>query len=170
MRRFGSVVPGLYAAGERARACPRSQPAGRQLAVGLSNVFGRGAGAAARCRRVTTLSTCRNPEAMVVGWVSDIPVRYTETKAGRRHCGALQQSMDNNAAAVFPHRETLKQALTDIHALRGRYSPGITVRRETLQHRPAGSHRGTSFCWSRVTVVGALNLGVPRRSRPRGLI
>ena len=35
--------------------------------------------------------------------------------------GALQQSMDNNAA-VFRTEETLKQALTDIHALKERYS------------------------------------------------
>ncbi len=52
-----------------------------------------------------------------VSWLAERTVADIRT--------ALQQSMDNNAA-VFRTEETLKQALTDIHALKERYSR-ITV-------------------------------------------
>ena len=57
---------------------------------------------------------------MVVGWVGDIRSEHgTERVADIR--SELQETMDNNAA-VFRTEETLKQALTDIHALKERYA------------------------------------------------
>jgi succinate dehydrogenase / fumarate reductase flavoprotein subunit len=56
---------------------------------------------------------------MVVGWVADILSEHGNERVADIR-GELQQSMDNNAA-VFRTEETLKQALTDIHALKERY-------------------------------------------------
>ncbi len=66
---------------------------------------------------------------MVVGWVSDI-IEHEATGADIR--GALQQSMDNNAA-VFRTEETLKQAA---HHPRAQNYSRITVHDKRVQHRP----------------------------------
>jgi succinate dehydrogenase / fumarate reductase flavoprotein subunit len=72
--------------------------------------------------------------------------------------GALQQSMDNNAA-VFRTEETLKQALIDIHALKERYSrislhdKGKRFNSDLLE----AIELGFLLELAEVTVVGALN-------------
>lgn len=113
-----SVVPGLYAAGEC--ACVSVHGANRLGTNSLLdiNVFGRRAGiaAASYAQGHDFVDMPPNPEAMVVGWVSDILSEHGNERVADIR-GALQQSMDNNAA-VFRTEETLKQALTDIHALR----------------------------------------------------
>ena len=72
--------------------------------------------------------------------------------------GALQQSMDNNAA-VFRTEETLKQALTDIHALKERYAR-ITVHDKGKRYNSdllEAIELGFLLELAEVTVVGALN-------------
>ena len=118
-----TVVPGLYAAGEC--ACVSVHGANRLGTNSLLdiNVFGRRAGIAAAdyCATDTTSSTLPdNPAGMVVAWVGDILSEHGNERVADIR-GALQQSMDNNAA-VFRTEETLKQALTDIHALKERYA------------------------------------------------
>ena len=70
---------------------------------------------------------------MVTGWVADIPSEHGNERVADIR-GELQQSMDNNAA-VFRTEETLKQALTDIHALKGAGSreSRCTTRVQALQ-------------------------------------
>jgi len=154
-----SVVPGLYAAGEC--ACVSVHGANRLGTNSLLdiNVFGRRAGIAAanyaRGHDFAELPT--DPAAMVVGWVADIlSEQGNERVADIR--GALQQSMDNNAA-VFRTEETLKQALTDIHALKERYSrifvhdKGKRFNSDLLE----AIELGFLLELAEVTVVGALN-------------
>ena len=72
--------------------------------------------------------------------------------------GALQQSMDNNAA-VFRTEETLKQALTDIHALKERYAR-ISVHDKGKRYNSdllEAIELGFLLELAEVTVVGALN-------------
>ncbi len=107
---------------------------------------------------------------MVVGWVGDIlSDNGNERVADIR--GALQQSIDNNAA-VFRTEETLKQALTDIHALKERYSR-ITVQDKGKRYNSdllEAIELGFLLELAEVTVVGGVEpQGVPRRARPRGL-
>ena len=115
----------------------QGQPVGTNSLLDI-NVFGRRAGisAANYARGHDFVDLPPDPAAMVVGWVADIlSERGDERVADIR--GALQQSMDNNAA-VFRTEETLKQALTDIHALKERYS------RITVQDKESAS---TATCW-----------------------
>src|SRR6266545_4285522 len=116
------VIPGLYAAGEV--ACVSVHGANRLGTNSLLdiNVFGRRAGIAAANYALghDFVDMPADPAGTVVGWVGDIlSEQGNERVADIR--GALQQSMDNNAA-VFRTEETLKQALTDIHALKERYA------------------------------------------------
>ena len=70
----------------------------------------------------------------------------------------LQQSMDNNAA-VFRTEETLKQALTDIHALKERYAR-ISVHDKGKRYNSdllEAIELGFLLELAEVTVVGALN-------------
>ena len=94
---------------------------------------------------------------MVVGWVADILSEHgNERVADIRN--ALQQSMDNNAA-VFRTEETLKQALTDIHVLKERYSR-ITVHDKGKRFNSdllEAIELGFLLELAEVTVVGALN-------------
>ncbi|PRC55372.1 fumarate reductase (quinol) flavoprotein subunit, partial [Mycobacterium sp. ITM-2017-0098] len=72
--------------------------------------------------------------------------------------GALQQSMDNNAA-VFRTEETLKQALTDIHKPKERYSR-ITVQDKGKRYNSdllEAIELGFLLELAEVTVAGALN-------------
>ncbi|WP_222597626.1 FAD-dependent oxidoreductase, partial [Streptococcus pneumoniae] len=63
------------------------------------NVFGRRAGiaAASYAQGHDFVDMPPNPEAMVVGWVSDILSEHGNERVADIR-GALQQSMDNNAA------------------------------------------------------------------------
>ncbi|CMK87212.1 succinate dehydrogenase [Mycobacterium tuberculosis] len=154
-----SVVPGLYAAGEC--ACVSVHGANRLGTNSLLdiNVFGRRAGiaAASYAQGHDFVDMPPNPEAMVVGWVSDILSEHGNERVADIR-GALQQSMDNNAA-VFRTEETLKQALTDIHALKERYSR-ITVHDKGKRFNTdllEAIELGFLLELAEVTVVGALN-------------
>src|SRR4029078_1907143 len=117
-----AVVPGLYAAGEC--ACVSVHGANRLGTNSLLdlNVFARRAGIAASNYALghDHVDMPADPAGMVVGWVGDILSEHGNERVADIR-GALQQSMDNNAA-VFRTEETLKQALTDIHALKERYA------------------------------------------------
>ncbi|MGA9675679.1 MAG: succinate dehydrogenase flavoprotein subunit [Mycobacterium sp.] len=154
-----STVPGLYAAGEC--ACVSVHGANRLGTNSLLdiNVFGRRAGiaAASYARGHDFVDMPPDPEAMVVGWVADILSEHGNERVADIR-GVLQQSMDNNAA-VFRTEETLKQALTDIHALKERYSriklhdKGKRYNSDLLE----AIELGFLLELAEVTVVGALN-------------
>ena len=154
-----TAVPGLYAAGEC--ACVSVHGANRLGTNSLLdiNVFGRRAGRAAAeyAEQYDFVEMPPEPEGMVVNWVGDIlSERGNERVADIR--SALQQSMDNNAA-VFRTEETLKQALTDIHALKERYSR-ITVQDKGKRYNSdllEAIELGFLLELAEVTVAGALN-------------
>ncbi len=154
-----STVPGLYAAGEC--ACVSVHGANRLGTNSLLdiNVFGRRAGiaAASYAQGHDFTDMPPDPSAMVVGWVAEILSDHGNERVADIR-GALQQSMDNNAA-VFRTEETLKQALTDIHALKGRYSR-ITVHDKGKRYNSdllEAIELGFLLELAEVTVVGALN-------------
>ncbi|MGV0049060.1 succinate dehydrogenase flavoprotein subunit [Mycobacterium colombiense] len=154
-----STVPGLYAAGEC--ACVSVHGANRLGTNSLLdiNVFGRRAGIAAAnyARGHDFVDMPPQPEAMVVGWVGDILSEHGNERVADIRI-ALQQSMDNNAA-VFRTEETLKQALTDIHALKERYAR-ISVRDKGKRFNSdllEAIELGFLLELAEVTVVGALN-------------
>ena len=105
-----------------------------------------------------TTSTCpRIRRAWWSDWVGDILSEHGNERVADIR-GALQQSMDNNAA-VFRTEETLKQALTDIHALKERYSR-ITVHDKGKRFNSdllEAIELGLLLELAEVTVVGALN-------------
>jgi succinate dehydrogenase / fumarate reductase, flavoprotein subunit len=154
-----STVPGLYAAGEC--ACVSVHGANRLGTNSLLdiNVFGRRAGIAAANYALghDFVELPPEPSAMVVGWVADILSEHGNERVADIR-GALQQTMDNNAA-VFRTEETLKQALTDIHALKERYSriyvhdKGKRFNSDLLE----AIELGFLLELAEVTVVGALN-------------
>jgi succinate dehydrogenase / fumarate reductase, flavoprotein subunit len=154
-----STVPGLYAAGEC--ACVSVHGANRLGTNSLLdiNVFGRRAGIAAAgyARGHDFVDMPPDPATMVVGWVADILSEHGNERVADIR-GALQQTMDNNAA-VFRTEETLKQALTDIHALKERYSrisvhdKGKRFNSDLLE----AIELGFLLELAEVTVVGALN-------------
>ena len=154
-----STVPGLYAAGEC--ACVSVHGANRLGTNSLLdiNVFGRRAGiaAASYARGHDFVDMPPDPEAMVIGWVADILSEHGNERVADIR-GTLQQSMDNNAA-VFRTEETLKQALTDIHALKERYAR-ITVHDKGKRYNSdllEAIELGFLLELAEVTVVGALN-------------
>src|SRR5215469_10357135 len=154
-----NVVPGLYAAGEC--ACVSVHGSNRLGTNSLLdiNVFGRRAGiaAASYAQGHDFTDMPPEPEAMVVGWVADILSEHGNERVADIR-GALQQSMDNNAA-VFRTEETLKQALTDIHALKERYAR-ITVHDKGKRYNSdllEAIELGFLLELAEVTVVGALN-------------
>ncbi len=116
LRDNNTIVPGLYAAGEC--ACVSVHGSNRLGTNSLLdiNVFGRRAGIAAAeyANNHNHVDLPEQPAEMVVGWVGDILSEHGNERVADIRT-ALQQSMDNNAA-VFRTEETLKQALTDIHA------------------------------------------------------
>jgi succinate dehydrogenase / fumarate reductase, flavoprotein subunit len=123
------------------------------------NVFGRRAGIAAAdyAQSHDLVAMPPDPAAMVVNWVGDILSEHGNERVADIR-GALQQSMDNNAA-VFRTEETLKQALTDIHALKERYArisvhdKGKRFNSDLLE----AIELGFLLELAEVTVVGALN-------------
>jgi succinate dehydrogenase / fumarate reductase flavoprotein subunit len=99
----------------------------------------------------------QDPAAMVAGWVGDILSEHGNERVADIR-SELQQSMDNNAA-VFRTEETLKQALTDIHALKERYSR-ISVHDKGKRYNSdllEAIELGFLLELAEVTVVGALN-------------
>jgi succinate dehydrogenase / fumarate reductase flavoprotein subunit len=154
-----NVVRGLYAAGEC--ACVSVHGANRLGTNSLLDiiVFGRRAGLAAAFYAAGNPFTEMPPEpaAMVVNWVGDILSEHGNERVADIR-GALQQSMDNNAA-VFRTEETLKQALTDIHALKERYSR-ITVHDKGKRYNSdllEAIELGFLLELAEVTVASALN-------------
>ena len=152
-------LPGLYAAGEC--ACVSVHGANRLGTNSLLdiNVFGRRAGIAAANYALghDHVDMPPDPAGMVVGWVGDILSEHGNERVADIR-GALQQSMDNNAA-VFRTEETLKQALTDIHALKERYAR-ISVHDKGKRYNSdllEAIELGFLLELAEVTVVGALN-------------
>jgi succinate dehydrogenase / fumarate reductase flavoprotein subunit len=116
------VVPGLYAAGEV--ACVSVHGANRLGTNSLLdiNVFGRRAGAFAAeySRRVDHAELPESPEADVVAMIEHLrDAEGSERVAAIR--ADLQATMDLNAQ-VYRTEGSLKQALTDIEALKHRYA------------------------------------------------
>ena len=152
-------LPGLYAAGEC--ACVSVHGANRLGTNSLLdiNVFGRRAGIASSNYALghDHVDLPPDPAGMVVGWVGDILSEHGNERVADIR-GALQQSMDNNAA-VFRTEETLKQALTDIHALKERYAR-ISVHDKGKRYNSdllEAIELGFLLELAEVTVVGALN-------------
>ena len=145
----------------RVRVCvgARRQPAGHQLAAGHQRVR------ASRRHRRGQLRVGTRPRRPCrptrppwwSRWVGDILSEHGNERVADIR-GALQQSMDNNAA-VFRTEETLKQALTDIHALKERYAR-ITVHDKGKRYNSdllEAIELGFLLELAEVTVVGALN-------------
>ena len=154
-----NVVPGLYAAGEC--ACVSVHGANRLGTNSLLdiNVFGRRAGLAAAyyANGNPRVELPEEPAAMVTGWVADILSEHGNERVADIRA-ELQQSMDNNAA-VFRTEETLKQALTDIHALKERYAR-ISVHDKGKRYNSdllEAIELGFLLELAEVTVVSALN-------------
>ncbi len=154
-----NVVPGLYAAGEC--ACVSVHGANRLGTNSLLdiNVFGRRAGLAAAYYALGNprVEMPAEPAAMVTNWVADILSEHGNERVADIRT-ELQQSMDNNAA-VFRTEETLKQALTDIHALKERYSR-ITVHDKGKRYNSdllEAIELGFLLELAEVTVASALN-------------
>src|SRR5712671_3025299 len=152
-------LPGFYAAGEC--ACVSVHGANRLGTNSLVDiiVFGRRAGIAAANYALghDHVDLPADPAGMVVGWVGDILSEHGNERVADIR-GALQQSMDNNAA-VFRTEETLKQALTDIHALKERYAR-ISVHDKGKRYNSdllEAIELGFLLELAEVTVVGALN-------------
>jgi succinate dehydrogenase / fumarate reductase flavoprotein subunit len=154
-----TAVPGLYAAGEC--ACVSVHGANRLGTNSLLdiNVFGRRAGIAAAeyAEHYDFVELPPDPACMVVDWVGDILSEHGNERVADIRT-ALQQSMDNNAA-VFRTEETLKQALTDIHALKERYAR-ITLHDKGKRYNSdllEAIELGFLLELAEVTVAGALN-------------
>ncbi|OQO91182.1 succinate dehydrogenase flavoprotein subunit [Saccharomonospora piscinae] len=121
LRDNDSVIPGLYAAGEV--ACVSVHGANRLGTNSLLdiNVFGRRAGLAAAeyANAHEHVELPEGPATMVEGMVD-----HLRTATGGERVAdirtELQATMDANAA-VYRTEDTLKQALTDVQALKQRY-------------------------------------------------
>ncbi|MEU4312709.1 succinate dehydrogenase flavoprotein subunit [Nocardia sp. NPDC024068] len=153
------IVPGLYAAGEC--ACVSVHGANRLGTNSLLdiNVFGRRAGIAAAeySHRAEFVDMPENPSRMVQEWLSLILSDHGNERVADIRT-ELQRSMDNNAS-VFRTEDTLKQALTDIHALKERYTR-ITVQDKGKRYNSdllEALELGFLLELAEVTVVGALN-------------
>ncbi|MAU83182.1 succinate dehydrogenase flavoprotein subunit [Gordonia sp. Z-3] len=159
LRDNDTVVHGLYAAGEC--ACVSVHGANRLGTNSLLdiNVFGRRAGIAAADYATSAdfIELPETPTKMVDDWLEVLlSERGHERVADIRT--ELQVTMDNNAS-VFRTEETLKQALTDVHALKERYNhirvhdKGKRFNSDLLE----AIELGFLLEMAEVTVVGALN-------------
>ncbi|MEU1985308.1 succinate dehydrogenase flavoprotein subunit [Nocardia sp. NPDC019395] len=159
LRNNDDVVPGLYAAGEC--ACVSVHGANRLGTNSLLdiNVFGRRAGIAAAeyAQRAEFVDMPEAPAQMVQEWLALILSDHGNERVADIRT-ELQRSMDNNAS-VFRTEDTLKQALTDIHALKERYAR-ITVQDKGKRYNSdllEALELGFLLELAEVTVVGALN-------------
>ncbi|MEE4022426.1 succinate dehydrogenase flavoprotein subunit [Gordonia sp. PKS22-38] len=159
LRDNDTVVHGLYAAGEC--ACVSVHGANRLGTNSLLdiNVFGRRAGIAAADYATSAdfVELPDTPTKMVDDWLELLlSDRGHERVADIRT--ELQATMDNNAS-VFRTEETLKQALTDVHALKERYNhirvhdKGKRFNSDLLE----AIELGFLLEMAEVTVAGALN-------------
>ncbi|WP_051714741.1 succinate dehydrogenase flavoprotein subunit [Nocardia rhamnosiphila] len=159
LRNNTDIVPGLYAAGEC--ACVSVHGANRLGTNSLLdiNVFGRRAGIAAAeyAHRAEFVEMPESPARMVQDWLALILSDHGNERVADIRT-ELQRSMDNNAS-VFRTEDTLKQALTDIHALKERYAR-ITVQDKGKRYNSdllEAVELGFLLELAEVTVVGALN-------------
>ncbi|MGW6334090.1 succinate dehydrogenase flavoprotein subunit [Nocardia rhamnosiphila] len=159
LRNNTDIVPGLYAAGEC--ACVSVHGANRLGTNSLLdiNVFGRRAGIAAAeyAHRAEFVEMPEKPAQMVQDWLALILSDHGNERVADIRT-ELQRSMDNNAS-VFRTEDTLKQALTDIHALKERYAR-ITVQDKGKRYNSdllEAVELGFLLELAEVTVVGALN-------------
>ena len=120
------VIPGLYAAGEV--ACVSVHGSNRLGTNSLLdiNVFGRRAGIAAAEYALAHehVDLPENPTTIVEGQLAGLLSEHGDERVAdiRKE---MQQTMDSHAS-VYRTEDTLKQALTDIQALKARYER-ITV-------------------------------------------
>ncbi|MHC3001833.1 MULTISPECIES: succinate dehydrogenase flavoprotein subunit [Gordonia] len=159
LRNNDEVVHGLYAAGEC--ACVSVHGANRLGTNSLLdiNVFGRRAGIAAAeyANNADFAELPEQPTEMVDGWLELLLSEHGHERVADIRT-ELQASMDANAS-VFRTEETLKQALTDIHALKERYAhikvhdKGKRFNSDLLE----AIELGFLLEMAEVTVVGALN-------------
>ena len=116
-----TVIPGLYAAGEV--ACVSVHGSNRLGTNSLLdiNVFGRRAGIAAAeyANGTDHVELPENPAKMVEGMVEHLRTAHGGERVADIRT-ELQQTMDTNAA-VYRTEDTLKQALSDVQALKERY-------------------------------------------------
>jgi succinate dehydrogenase flavoprotein subunit len=116
-----NVIPGLYAAGEV--ACVSVHGSNRLGTNSLLdiNVFGRRAGIAAAEYALAHehVELPENPTALVEEQLSGLLSEHGDERVAdiRKE---MQQTMDSHAS-VYRTEDTLKQALTDIQALKARY-------------------------------------------------
>ncbi|MCK8613767.1 succinate dehydrogenase flavoprotein subunit [Gordonia sp. C13] len=159
LRNNDEVVHGLYAAGEC--ACVSVHGANRLGTNSLLdiNVFGRRAGIAAAeyANNADFAELPEQPTEMVDGWLELLLSEHGHERVADIRT-ELQASMDANAS-VFRTEETLKQALTDIHAFKERYAhikvhdKGKRFNSDLLE----AIELGFLLEMAEVTVVGALN-------------
>ncbi|WP_433195219.1 succinate dehydrogenase flavoprotein subunit [Nocardia sp. CA-107356] len=159
LRNNTDVVPGLYAAGEC--ACVSVHGSNRLGTNSLLdiNVFGRRSGIAAaeHAQRTEFVEMPENPAQMVQEWLAMLLSDHGNERVADIRT-ELQYTMDMNAA-VFRTEDTLKQALTDIHALKDRYTR-ITVQDKGKRYNSdllEAVELGFLLELAEVTVVGALN-------------
>ncbi|GAB2912623.1 succinate dehydrogenase flavoprotein subunit [Rhodococcus aerolatus] len=154
-----TIVKGLYAAGEC--ACVSVHGSNRLGTNSLLdiNVFGRRAGMAAaeHANSVEFTEMPAEPTKMVEDWLELVLSEHGHERVADIRT-ELQQSMDNNAS-VFRTEETLKQALTDVQALKERYGR-ITVQDKGKRYNTdmlEALELGFLLEMAEVTVQGALN-------------
>ncbi|WP_299575434.1 succinate dehydrogenase flavoprotein subunit [uncultured Williamsia sp.] len=154
-----TVVKGLFAAGEC--ACVSVHGANRLGTNSLLdiNVFGRRAGiyASEYANGSEFVPLPENPTTMVDEWLELILSEHGHERVADIRT-EMQASMDANAS-VFRTEETLKQALTDIHALKERYNH-IRVQDKGSRYNSdllEAIELGFLLEMAEVTVVGALN-------------
>ncbi|WP_040746293.1 succinate dehydrogenase flavoprotein subunit [Nocardia transvalensis] len=159
LRNNTDVVPGLYAAGEC--ACVSVHGSNRLGTNSLLdiNVFGRRSGIAAAeyASRAEFVEMPEDPAEYVQGWLARLLSDHGNERVADIR-SELQVTMDANAA-VFRTEETLKTALTDIHALKERYEH-ITVQDKGRRFNSdllEAVELGFLLELAEVTVVGALN-------------
>src|SRR5699024_2799985 len=121
LRDNDNVVDGLYAAGEA--ACVSVHGSNRLGTNSLLdiNVFGRRAGIAAaeHANSRDHVDLPEEPAKLVSDQIDLLLSEHGQERVADIR-KALQSTMDNNAS-VYRTEETLKQALTDVHALKTRY-------------------------------------------------
>lgn len=153
-----TVVKGLYAAGEC--ACVSVHGANRLGTNSLLdiNVFGRRAGIAAAeyANSVGHTDLPSTPSTMVEEWMAQVLSENGAERVADIRI-ELQASMDNNAS-VYRTEESLKQALSDVRALKERYGR-ITVQDKGKRYNTdllEAVELGFLLELAEITVVGAL--------------
>ncbi|MGZ4556069.1 MAG: succinate dehydrogenase flavoprotein subunit [Mycobacteriaceae bacterium] len=153
-----TVVKGLYAAGEC--ACVSVHGANRLGTNSLLdiNVFGRRAGIAAAeyANSVGHTDLPSTPSTMVEEWMAQVLSENGNERVADIRI-ELQASMDNNAS-VYRTEESLKQALSDVRALKERYGR-ITVQDKGKRYNTdllEAVELGFLLELAEITVVGAL--------------